>query len=114
MKAGLNSHSFSISANSRSVPVPFSGGSTSNENCFCAESPLIMFATAIVFAHLGAKIRKNNGIHAKIPLFSLSLVFLDPRNHFLMRYRRNDMAGTSSVSTEFFFPASTCEVPLTG
>ena len=48
MYAGLNSLNFSIVENRRSVPVPFSGGSTSNEKCLLP-SALLSISLMFIF-----------------------------------------------------------------
>lgn len=48
MYAGLNSLNFSIVENRRSVPVPFRGGSTSNEKCLLP-SALLSISLMFIF-----------------------------------------------------------------
>ena len=56
MKAGSSAANLSMSANSFSVPVPFNGGSTSNENLRLCVS-LLMNVVMLISAYLVAKVR---------------------------------------------------------
>src|SRR5574344_3155668 len=82
---GLNSFIFSIVANSLSVPVPFSGGSTSKEKCLSSLFLLSSSITVILilYVHLATKLQKKTQFHRyfrkkvrkSLVIYSIMLIF---------------------------------------